>query len=832
MEANSTVALCNNLSHLIYKLHNSLDYKQKFILFTHIFSVQEEHYASEEMSRRLIMSLDPEFVYILLRSSSIFVLISLELTNKLICNKDAAKHMSNIVPYIANILSRIVPKADFILDESTKIISDKLMYQKDFVWIKLVYESLLCLQKILSYLGKNKLLNCVTLDEMRQPLEYLLNDMFDISIENISFDGSRESGIIFNHNNDHVHTCNLCDLISKNEFKDEALCIQNLFSDLDALAREHLIDLDKDKLDDYASDDEIDLFSLIKDVGNTIITDIGVTEGNKLDKQTVGIYLSTLKIVLEITKRDELAEFVLSCIESKNFDILQLLIELSIKGSNDLGNLTISKMLTNHSIKLLDKNTERHNVLCLLGYIQKSLERHGLYLFNDNCCVDEILKIIKRAEIELHLSLDEFFRIDNTEYDYPCTFRVLETIFVLICDLDQSVGNSVNSIFTIIHRVIQTTFDFFNQIDISNRERASDYISCCTRIIGCWMTLEPVHLQSAYLRALSNMLDLISEMDFAWLLPTFDYIEVCDLSNVNNLMTSMFRIINRATGKNGNVYVSALDNFGDETLTMACRHLERFFMDVIVDFERLLQSLEPFDINHTTLPVDKEDVIETLITSANFTPSYPVELFSPIVVEVDVGSKLEGKYLFTLSVLEKLFLSILERYHHVKFVNHMLKVINNNEEPSLEYFFQSLAKKSSSYDILLCNISVATAAACLCRITETSAKRLINSKFLLLIMECLVYSFFYSVPVRMNDYLRTDDERINLWYRTSHLSMLLMQHYPALVGLFNMSIIKMGLKLPQPSKIDMETLFNEEYITRQEIVVADFFSAFVLNIIN
>lgn len=826
METNSTVSLCSNVSHLIYRLHNSLDYKQKFILFTRIFSVQEEHYTSEEMSRRLIMSLDPEFVYLLLRSSSIFAIISLELTNRLICNKNAAKHISKIVPYISNILSNNVPKTNFVLDESTKILSDKLACQKDFIWIKLVYESLLCLQKVVSYLGTEILFNCNTTDEMYQSVDDLLNDMFDISIENIGFDGSDKQGIVFNNECDHVNTCHLCDLISKKEFKDETLCIQDLFSDLDALAKEHLIDLDRDDEDDHTLE-KVNIFDQIKDIGYSIITDIGVTEGNKLDKQTVGIYLSTLEIVIELTPSNELQKFILSCIESKNFDVMQLLIELSIKGSNGLGNVATSKMLTNHSIKLLDQNTERHNVLRLLDYIQKSLERHGPNILNESSCGDDILKIIKRAEIELHLSLDEFFRIKGSKYDYPCAFRVVETVFVLICDLDQISDHSVDAIFTIIHRVIQTTFDFFNQIDSSNKESASNHISCCARIIGCWMTLEPVHLQSTYLRTLSKILDVVSDMDFAWLLPSFDYIEVCDLSDVNNIVTSLFRIINRATGKDGNKYVSALDNLGDQTLTMACRQLERFFIDAMVDLETLLQFIEPLGANYTLPENDK--IVETLIGAATFTPRYPVELLPPIVFDLDIGSELESKYLFTLSISEKLLLSTLERYHHLKFVKHMLGVINNGEEPSLEPLFQSIVRRCSFNDTLLCNVSVATAATCLCRIPEKSAKRLIKSKLLLLIMECLVYSFFYSAPVCSNDYMRTEDERINLWYRTSYLSMLLMQHYPTFVNLFNISILEVGLKLPQPNKKDMEELFNEECITMQEVSVANFFYTFVSN---
>ncbi|EAN34140.2 hypothetical protein TpMuguga_01g00902 [Theileria parva strain Muguga] len=815
--------VCDRLSHLIYRLHPSLDYKHKFILSTKLFNFKGK-IESEEVCKQIITALDPEFIYLLLRSSTIFKIIGLELSNMLLCTRDSAKHMRNIVAYISNILGENLCRKEFKFDSSTKAISDKIG-ESETVWIRLIYESLSCLLKLSEHLNSEFVFeysDTVDVNEMEESLEYLINDMFDISLTNT--DDKKEYSVQMKEGSQELD-CVLCDLLSKKEFKEEHSLLMELYKDLNSLAEAHLQELDfqdsETPIEKSIDLTKTKLFKVLYSLLDSLLEDL------REKSEGVLMSLSCIQLLVRLVPHNGKILLVEKCIKSNNFDLLKLLIhylnELNCKsdvGGGSQNRFEINLMVSKRCLDILDTRITRDNMAYLLNFLTTSIQNRVISLSNETCV--GFLKLAKRCEVEIHLTLDEVLRIESSLVN-SSPFEALEGVMTSISEFIEPF-EKMEEFFSLFHRTIQLLFDFFDQIESCKFPNSSSISRCkhySVRLLGCWMTLEPMHFKHQYLSKLSKIIECISEFDFIWLLPSFNYIDASDIYTVDGLANVLIKLFF------GVVNFDEKSGTCRNAIKMLCEVVTRIHLDPLVDYELFLKK-----INHNLLSeydgqmckvAPEIQIPDYVLEGGKFCPSNPVEFLPPISVNLD---KSDSYKLLSESLL-----------------NLLCNLCQKSEEPFIKGIFQenhdinmfinTLVDKHVISDDEFDLLCVATLAcgSCLVRVTERTAVNHLGTSPVILVMELVILFFVQTSPRAPEDYL-DDQERISKYISLCKVSLMLMNNYSNFSSLFQYTVKKIRLRIPRPEEEEFEKLIEEGFMYEEDLSICELFSSYVSNILS
>uniref|UniRef100_A0A3B0N5D3 Uncharacterized protein n=1 Tax=Theileria annulata TaxID=5874 RepID=A0A3B0N5D3_THEAN len=813
---------CDRLSHLIYRIHSSLDYKLKFILSTKLFNFKEQ-LDSEEVCRQIITALDPEFIYILLRSSTIFKIIGLELSNMLLRSRDSAKHMRKIVAYISNIISENLSRKEFKWDSSTRAISEEIG-ESETVWIRLIYESLSCLLKLSEYLSSDfvfKYSNTVNVNEMEESIEYLINDMFDISLTNK--DDKKQYSVHIREGTQEID-CVLCELLSKKEFKEEHSRLMELYKDLNSLAEAHLQELDM-------SDSEVPipksldltrtkLFKVLDTLLDSLLEDL------KEKQEGVLLNLSCIELLVKLIPQNNKLSPVEKCIKSNNFDVLKLLIhylnESSCESEVDGENKKLFEMnllVSKRCLDILETSITRENMSYLLNFLVICIQKKVIVLNKETC--GGFLKLAKRCEVEIHLTLDEVLRIESSLVS-SSPFEALEGVMTSISEFIEPF-EKMEEFFSVFHRTIQLLFDFFDQINSSKYPNSSSTESCkhySVRLLGCWMTLEPTHYKNQYLSKLSKIIECISEFDFIWLLPSFNYIDASDIYSVDGLANVLIKLIF------GLLKFDEKSGTYKRSIKMLCELVTRIHLDPLVDYDLFLKRINCkllSEYGTQLCEIGPEITIpECILESGKFSPSNPVEFLAPITVNLENSD--------SYRLLSKSLLNLL--YHLCKNSGDEFIKGGFGGNHDLNKFIKALVDDQYFSDEfeLICLATLAC-GSCIVRVTENTGLKHLGRSVLILVMELVIFFFVHTSPRVPGDYFE-DLEKISHYMSLCKVLLLLMNNYRNFLTLFQYSIKKIQLRIPKPVKEDFETLIEEGLVSEEDLSICELISSYVSNIIS
>ncbi|BAM39393.1 conserved hypothetical protein [Theileria orientalis strain Shintoku] len=780
---------CCRLSHLIYKLHTCLDYKNKLLLSSKLFNFKHELSDAEELPKRALTAVDPEFIYLLLRSSTIFKLIGLELTNLLLSNKENATHFRKVIVYVTNILKENWPRKEFKYDESTKIISEKIG-DPEIVWIRLMYQCLECLDRLSDYLGQNYIFKYKTyVTELNEPLEFLVHDMFDVALTD---PGDRDKTYTVNARavGFEQDECELCGKLNNKEFKEEASLLQELYKDLDSLSKAHLDELEMEDLESGSpgggdsSEESIPLPEILKQLANSFLEEL------RDGKEEASLNLFCIELLIKLLPHSTKVEFVDKCLKSNNFDILRVLMG-TIQSFNTSSKLRsrlevsqleeINWMMFKYCVGLMESNLTRENMALVLNYMNKAVE---------SLCVGDIsyadlLKVAKRCEIEIHVGLDEVFRAEKTLFS-PHAFETMEKVMTIVSEAEEPF-ETMDEFFAIFHRSIQLLFDYFDNLYEESRttknKAAEKYKESCLKLLSCWMTLEPMYYQNQvcfFMDKLEKILSLLNEFDLVWLLPTFNFVELSDMDSVNRFLELLYKLIAAITN------MESMGDTGERAMKMSCNLVTRLHMDQMIDYEKMLMTLDAKNF-------DMKKALGSEVTTEKNTnvregdcPSYPIEFRTPICIHL--GLKSLASYELLSSVSIGLLIKMI-RSTKVEFVRSRLEV---------GYDFKAFDKYLTSEVDLdkienLCYATEAAASTCLSRVYEGSSAKHLDNQIMVIIMELVVHFFIHTAPRTRSEYL-DDVHRISHYFTLCKICILLMQNYSTFLTLFNYSVKKVSVR--------------------------------------
>lgn len=280
--------------------------------------------------------------------------------------------------------------------------------------------------------------------------------------------------------------------------------MEQLYRDLDTLAAAHLDDAKLQAAEAKEYEDEADLCMgpLLLRVGNATLEMLSATKEDAAQTDAAKIHMSSLQGVMKLTQRTQFSAMLEACLSSKNFDVVNMLFQLATNGIGNFADEEVQIRISNNAVNLLDKNLQTLGVALVSSFLTHMLEHHGLVAIDrsigsGNFCngIKRLSMILRRAEIEIHLALDNFFRHGSTPSSVSASFMLLETLLVCLSD-NEALLPSCHELFTTIHRIVTTIFEFFDEVAKDKCETRGELLTCCTRLVGCWMTLEPLHLKS------------------------------------------------------------------------------------------------------------------------------------------------------------------------------------------------------------------------------------------------------------------------------------------------------------------------------------------------
>ncbi|UKK00678.2 hypothetical protein MACK_000752 [Theileria orientalis] len=828
------------LSHLIYKLHTCVDYKNKLLLSSKIFNFKHELSNSEELARRVLTAIDTEFIYLLLRSSTIFKLIGLELTNLLLCNKENATHFRKAIVYVTNILKENWLRKDFEYDESTKIIAEKIG-DLEIVWIRLIYQCLECLDKLSDHLGPSYIYTYKTyVTELNEPLEFLVHDMFDVALLD-PVDKRETYTVNLNPVGFEEEECGLCGKLKEKEFKEEAYLLQELYKDLDSLSKAHLDDLEMGDLEGGSlggveSTEESVLPEILNKLANSFLDEL------RHKKEEARLNLFCIELLIKLLPHSTKIEFVDKCLKSNNFDIFRVLMG-TVQSFNTTSKFRsrieenqleeINGMMFKYCLGLMESNLTRENMSLVLNYMNKALDSLSI---GDISYMD-LLKAAKRCEIEIHVGLDEVFRTENPLFS-PHAFETMEKVMTIVSEAEEPF-ETMDEFFSIFHRSIQLLFDYFDNLyevsKTTTNKTAEKYKESCLKLLSCWMTLEPMYYQNQFMDKLEKILSLLNEFDLVWLLPTFNFVELSDMDSVNRFQELLYKLIIAITN------MESMGDTGERAMKMSCNLVTRLHLDQMIDYEKMVMTLNTknFDMNaigvgsssrkekkaspsgsDTTLDLNEymRVLCEDLGCLTMFKPSYPIDFRAPICIHLNQKDLATYELLSSVSI--GLLIKII-RSTRVEFVRNRLDIT---------YDFKAFDKYLTSeveFDKIenLCYATEAAASTCLSRVYEGSSAKYIDNQIMIVIMELLVHFFIHTAPKTRSEYL-DDIHRISHYFTLCKLCIILMQNYSTFLMLFNYSVKKVRLKIATPPKEDFENMIDEGFAAEEDLILCEFFSTY------
>ncbi|UKJ88279.2 hypothetical protein MACJ_000723 [Theileria orientalis] len=805
---------------------------------------ENKGFIAGELSRRVLTAVDTEFIYLLLRSSTIFKLIGLELTNLLLSNKENATHFRKVIVYVNNILEENWLRKDFVYDESTKIIAEKIG-EPEIVWIRLIYQCLECLDRLSDHLGPNYIFTYKTyVNELNEPLEFLVHDMFDVALLD---PGDKRETYTVNVKavGFEEEECGLCGKLKDKEFKEEASLLQELYKDLDSLSKAHLDDLEMDDLEgSYLdsvdnSEESVLLPEILNKLANAFLDEL------RDKKKESRLNLFCIQLLIKLLPHSTKIEFVDKCLKSNNFDVFRVLMG-TVQSFNTTSRFRtgieenqleeINWMMFKYCLGLMESKLTRENMSLVLSYMNKTL---------DSLCIDELpysdlLKVAKRCEIEIHVGLDEVFRAENPLVS-PHAFETMEKVMTIVSEAEEPF-DTMDQFFSIFHRSIQLLFDYFDNLyEVSNtttNENAEKYKESCLKLLSCWMTLEPMYYQNQFMDKLEKILSLLDEFDLVWLLPTFNFVELSDMDSVNRFLELLYKLIFGITS------IDMAGDTGERALKMSCNLVTRLHLDQMIDYEKMLMTVDTkkFNINdiRVTSSYRKEYVIsseadtsldlneymkvlsENLDNLTMFKPSYPVEFRAPICINLSRKSLKSYELLSSVSV--GLLIKMIQSTR-VEFVRNRLEVAYDLKA------FDKYLTSDVEFDKIenLCYATEAAASTCLSRVYEGSSSKRLENRIMVVIMELVVHFFIHMAPTTRSEYL-DDVHRISHYFTLCKLCILLMQNYSTFLMLFNYSVKKVCLKIATPPKEDFENMIDEGFAVEEDLVLCEFFSTYTSSI--
>ncbi|GIX63049.1 CwfJ C-terminus 1-like protein, putative [Babesia caballi] len=805
LQCRENVLVCQNLSHLLYRLHTATNQKLKFVLSTHCGSFERDIRNNTNVARRFVMALDPEFMALMLRSSAAIAGCALSLITLLARDRTTARHLSPLLPHASAFLSYVLDAEDFAADSATKALLKRSECTVDLLKSRLLFDCLSFYSAIAAFLGLEALQK-TTMDalDLSEAVDALSKDMFDLEApQPATPQGDTD-----------LTSCHLCSLIESREFKEAALQVEQVERDLDALASAHLEEFDAQSAEAsaYPEDSELCMGPLLLKAGEAALQTLAAAKGDNAKSAVVNTSLSSLRCTLDLIPRPEFATLVTQCLSCGSLDVMVLLFELCTSSRGSFCSPATQTLVASAAAKLLEQSLQKSGVALVSSFVAQMVERHGFAAlgFTDSpntsqsAAASELItrlsSLVRRSEIEIHLALDDFFRRGSLSGGVNASFQLLEVLIVRLCD-DESLLPPCHDLFTTIHRTMTTVFEFFDEVDHANRAKAASLVACCARLIGCWMSLEPMHLRglvgppgsfrltcSQYLRKLPKMLSVISPEDLAWLLPSFEYLDSVDLDGLPSLFPLVLGTLSQAAAL-GNSEAAAHCH-ENRTLSLCYRLIERVFLEGMGDCALLFASVD-------TPTTDIEGLVDvqpfdfgSLLDDGNihFSPRAPLEVAIPLPLDAASSPAAANGARCSALRLQSHFLSLLRRWHENR--------VSTDKQPksaaislgrlqdALDRSLTSMGALRAAWSQLLCEASLATAAVCLCRLHQRDVREWLDSSAVLILMECLAISFAYASPQTAAAYAVAEEPADVLWHRIALACTVLMQRQPQFVNVF------------------------------------------------
>ncbi|KAK2194867.1 hypothetical protein BdWA1_002075 [Babesia duncani] len=777
------VAFCSRLSHLLYRIQNATNTRQRFLFATQLPNFESEFKDSEQWCLRILMALDPDFIALLLRSNVAPVIdFALQLCAKVIISKRTASHVLAVIPILAELQSRIM-SSDLSKDE----VMGNGLY--DITPSRLIYDSLVLLKQFRKYQGKKRIFE-FPLDvlELEESVDDLADEMFNLSI-------STRGNVNSICTDSSIFECVLCDKLRLGDFKDESQCISQLYKDLDTLLHAHLGDCEilteQFHAHDEGAEQQNDLTSILYNLGIYIISQMQKCQVD-LNENDVSHNQSSISIIMDLLPSERCKELSKQCLKSGNYDLSSALMEFVMQHQQR----AVANDVFSFAIQLLDQHLDRKHVIRIFNFANSVLNLYGLGLI-ENDLVSFSTCLVRRAEIELHQALEEHCR-GILKVDVSGVFGTLEYVFMALSNEHVEFNKDVGKIFDIVHGIIKLAFDFYDNVNDH-----SELLSSVTRLIGCWMTLEPTHFKSLYLRKLPLISRKCSTDDFAWLFPTFRFIDPCDLNGVGGLVAKTLEVI-----VNCNM---SQDKAKFEKFVMACELLERLFMDTISDVAMLMDETVPNPSFSIKVPPK--------IPGEMFTGSYalPIEYSAQLQFEHDLDSIIGKRLAHVIITMGTTFQSFINDNYIKLSATLVNPQIDINEDIEV---FNPMNVEIDDID-LFCNVTACAGAVCLSRITDTQALTLLDYKLYMLILKCIIVGIFKTMPIQCKSYFEPELVNMDSWYRLGHLSMELIRSHCLFRALLRSACKKTKSNIPQPTQSQLSEAIDDDILTQIEACVAD-----------
>ncbi|GBE60530.1 cob(I)yrinic acid a c-diamide adenosyltransferase, putative [Babesia ovata] len=781
----------------MYRLHTAPNQKLKFILSTYCLSFEKSYGTSKVDAERLVMALDPEFLALMLRSSPVIASSALTLIMSLLSNKSTARHLSTLTPHVGVLLSFLVDKG-FEIDSTTSALIKQSASSVEVLKARLISDCLSFFHAISTALGLPAF-HAINMDapDLSDVVDDLSKDMFDL----VGDDGMPS------HPTNVTAVCRLCELVESREFKEAASEVEHIERDLDALAAAHLEDVTAASAEhEECDDDDHCIGALLLTVGKSVLGELSSKQGST-PQEAISINVLSLKSVLELIPSTEFDELFQQCLSSGNFDVMAVLFDLCKSSHSALFGPSVQIRVSQVASTILEQSSHKSGIALASCFLGQMIERHGFVAISsyqgDHGGITQLQKrlyaLVSRCEIEIHLTLHDFLRLGSVSTDVNASFRLLEAIIVCIGE-NESIMPACHELFAVIHRTMTTVFEFFDEISDNNRKKADSLLTCCCRLIGCWMTLEPMHLRSLYLSKLSKILSAISAEDFAWLLPSFDYLDAVDFDGIKALMPSCLAAMSLAwAAVMGGNSTGATDGEERRTLSMCYRLLERMFVESVNDCSAFL-ALDAADAIPPFTPLKLRGFQETILDQGNvhFSPRIPLDVSMPIPIDPSAIDGSAERVCRVLQFMQYHFLSVLRRFHPklesptVRAEDDFLDL--GVLQDALENSLKSASVLQADWSPILCEAALATAAVCLLRVNQSHVREWMNGCATLIIMECVAMSFAYANPRTTAEYSAVDESSGLLWHRIALCCTILLQRQPHFVNVFAFVCRKLNLK--------------------------------------
>ncbi|ORM41984.1 Cytochrome c oxidase assembly protein COX19 [Babesia sp. Xinjiang] len=751
----SNVYVCRSLSHLLYRLHTAPSQKHKFVLSTHIRNFEDSFRSSEVNTARIIMALDPDYLALMLRSSVSIASCALSIITSLVCDDASARHLVTLLPHICSFMSFLIESDDKV-DPTTEELLQRCSFSASHLKARLISDCLSILTSMALLLGRDTI-NASTMDsiDLTEAVDDLSRDMFDVAIAD---DGAynENAGKCITLSLSYItiitatENCHLCELIERREFKEAAMLAEQLERELDALAAAHLDESMAQAAEAAETREEADLCMgpLLLRLGQSILQSLSSAKGDHAASDIATIYLTSLKCTMELIPSPQRSTLLGECLSSDNLDVMVMLFELCTTSESTLSGAEEQIRISSAAAKLLDQSLHKSGIALASSFLAQMLERYGLAALGYDAenkdggsdLMKRLCALVRRTEIEIHLGLYDFLRCGSSVGGVSASFLLLETILVGLGE-QESLLPSCHDLFATIHRTMNTVFEFFDELAPENKDKAADMLTCCSRLIGCWMTLEPLHLKSLYLRKLPKMLSVISPDDFKWLLPTFDYIDAVDLDAVPSILSACLNCLSLAAAEVMDVGHTATNVCNDnKTFSMCYGMLERLFLEGTTDCAAMLASVDLGTFRssapHELRGFDYGKIIER--GNVHFSPRPPLEVCIPIPVDIHAVPGATAGAQCVVELMQSDLVAMLCCCHprlRRSTESHKdtpidLKAIHEAIDGSLT----SSADLRSEWSDTLCKASLATAAVCLCRLHQSDVRTFMEGSAAFIVM--------------------------------------------------------------------------------------------------